>query len=128
MLFQIPLVPQDQDNFDFILWELNMHNPAPDISRDFLSQEMKNRFTTYQLYVFRAFVNIPKVILLIHYMDGLFLAHLDIVYLQKTAEKVLKCLMSLQLMVAPDKVEMVSLFAFLVFFSIAMQVCFLSFK
>ena len=60
-------------------------------------------------------------------MDDLLPAHLDAVFLQKTAEKVLKDLMSLHLMMVPDKVQIVTPFAFLGL-SIAKQVCSLSFK
>lgn len=66
---------------------------------------MKNSLTICQLHVSQVLENIPKDILLIHDMNDLLLAHSDAVYLQRTAENVLKGLASLHLMVVQDKVE-----------------------
>lgn len=84
-----------------------MHKPAKRYQCTILPQGIKNNLTICQLYVSQSLVNIPKVVLLIHYMDEL-LALLDTVYLQRTAKKVLKDLISLHLMVVPDEVQMVA--------------------
>lgn len=61
-----------------------------DINGLFYPQGMKNSFTICQLHVSQVLENIPNDVLLIHYMNDLFLAHPDAVYLQRTAENVLK--------------------------------------
>lgn len=60
-------------------------------------------------------------------MNDLLKAQPDAIYLQRTAKKVLKGLVSLHLMVAPDKVQMIASFG-LLGFSIAKQLLPLSFK
>lgn len=101
-----------------------MHKPAKRCQRTILPQGIKNNLTICQLYVSQSLVNIPKDVLLIHYMDELLLAYLDTVYLQRTAKKVLKDLVSLHLMVVPNGSPPFACLGL----SIIEQVCPLSFK
>lgn len=114
--FQIPLVPQDPDNFAFTVWEPNMHKPAKRYQYTVLPQGMKNSPTICQLYISQALINVPRDVLLIQYTDDLLLAHPDAAFLQKTAKGVLEDLALLYLMVAPDKVQIVPRFAFRIFY------------
>lgn len=79
--FQIAIAPQDKDCFAFTVWKPNTHKPAKRYQWTMLPQGMKNNLTICQLYVSWALVHITKDILLIHYMNDLLLAHLDVVYL-----------------------------------------------
>ena len=88
-----------------------MYKPTKGSQWTVIPQGMKNSLIIYQLYVSQALVNVPNDVFLINYIENFLLEHSDTVYLQRATKNVLIDLISLPLMVVPDKVQMVPYFA-----------------
>ena len=68
---------------------------------------MKNSLIICQLYVAKAIQEVPKDVLVVHYMDDIILAHPSLTNLERVSSQLSLNLEKLNLKVAPEKIQRV---------------------